>query len=286
MTTDAARRDWPAARRLRTGPVLYWWAESLAVLTFYVGYSTVRNNTNASPSAAFDNAIRLMDWQRTLHIDVELTLQQWALHFEPLIVLCNYFYGSLHFVVTIAAALFLFRRFPDDYPRFRHTLGAATALALIGFAAFPLMPPRLLDCYADDGNIANCYVDGADPTTDEFGFVDTLARDPAIWSFNSGAMSKLSNQFAAMPSVHCAWALWCATVFVPRVRRRWARWLAGLYPLLTVVVIVLTANHYLLDAVGGFAAFGLGHLIAHRFTRAGRATEAPAEVSGLLVRGG
>jgi hypothetical protein len=56
-----------------------------------------------------------------------------------------------------------------------------------------------------------------------FGFEDTLAKDPAFWSFNSGAVSKISNQFAAMPSVHCAWALWCAIALVPRLRRRWAK---------------------------------------------------------------
>jgi membrane-associated phospholipid phosphatase len=83
-------------------------------------------------------------------------------------------------------------------------------------------------------------------------------------------MSKVSNQFAAMPSVHCAWALWCAIALAPRLKRRWARIAAALYPALTVMVIVLTANHYLLDAVGGFFVLGLGWVIAHRFTRAGR----------------
>jgi hypothetical protein len=269
--TLVARRRWRGAKVLRSGHALYWWMEIAAILVFYVVYSTVRNSTNASPATAYDNAKRLIDWQQTLHINVEETLQDWALHIRPLIIACNYFYGSLHFVVTIGAAVFLFRRFPDDFPRLRNTLGIGTALALLGFAFFPLMPPRLLDCYADDGDITLCWVDGNEPTTDEWGFVDTLARDPAIWSFSSGAMSKVSNQFAAMPSVHCAWALWCAVVLVPRLRRRWAKVLAALYPALTVVVIVLTANHYLLDAVGGFLVFGAGYAIAHRVTRAGRA---------------
>ena len=75
-------------------------------------------------------------------------------------------------------------------------------LALIGFKLFPLMPPRLL-------------LDAS------YGFVDTLARYPTFWSFNSGAVSKISNQYAAMPSVHVAWATWCALVFAPRVKHRW-----------------------------------------------------------------
>jgi hypothetical protein len=102
------------------------------------------------------------------------------------------------------------------------------------------------------------------------GFFDTLAKDPAFWSFNSGAVNKISNQFAAMPSVHCAWAGWCACALVPRLRHGWAKVLAVLYPVTTVTVIVVTANHYFLDAAGGFTVLGLGYLLSRLFTRAGR----------------
>jgi membrane-associated phospholipid phosphatase len=115
---------------------------------------------------------------------------------------------------------------------------------------WPLMPPRLLPA--------------------SYGFVDTLAKYPTFWTFNSGAVNKISNQYAAMPSVHCAWALWCACALVPRVRHIWAKALAVLYPVCTVTAIVLTGNHYFLDAVGGFAVLGIGNLLARAFTRAGR----------------
>src|SRR5690606_10905096 len=85
-----------------------------------------------------------------------------------------------------------------------------------------------------------------------------------------GAVNKISNQFAAMPSVHCAWALWCTCALVPRVKSTWAKVLAILYPVGTVTTIVLTANHYFLDAVGGFLVLGVGYLLARLFTRAGR----------------
>ena len=84
-------------------------------------------------------------------------------------------------------------------------------------------------------------------------------------------MKKISNQFAAMPSVHCCWALWCACALVPRLKHPWAKWLAALYPVFTVTVIVITANHYFLDAVGGFVIFGIGYVVARLVTRAGRA---------------
>ena len=78
-----------------------------------------------------------------------------------------------------------------------------------------------------------------------------------------------------MPSVHCAWALWCTCALVPRVKHTWAKVLAILYPVGTVTSITLTANHYLLDAVGGFIVLGAGYLIARLFTRAGRRARRP-----------
>jgi hypothetical protein len=249
-------RRLPAAKVLRDGHVIYWWAEILAIGLFYLIYSTIRNADRLRTEAAFNHAKQLMDLQSAFGINHELTFNEWALHFKPLVIGSNYFYGSMHFVVTIGVAVYLFRKWPDDYPRWRNTIGIATALALIGFRFWPLMPPRLLDTMS-----------GTD-----YGFVDTLAKYPTLWTFNSGAMKNLSNQYAAMPSVHCAWALWCACALVPRVRATWAKVLAGLYPAMTVFVIVITANHFFLDAVGGFAILGIGYVGARLLTRAGRGT--------------
>jgi len=255
--TDVRRlhRRMPGSRVLRDGTVLYWWAEIASAVVFYVIYSTIRNAHGTSPTAARRNALDLMSLQRSLGINHERLLQEWALGFKPLIIACNYFYGSLHFVVTTGVLVFLYRKFSDDFPLWRNTLAIATGLALIGFMFFPLMPPRLLPAH--------------------FGFVDTLARYPTFWTFKSGAINKISNQFAAMPSVHCAWALWCAVVLVPRLRRTWAKVLAAIYPVMTVVAIILTANHYFLDVAGGFAALAFGYLLARLVTRAGRG-QAPA----------
>jgi len=246
----AWRRRLPGARVLADGAVLYWWLEILLMAAFYVAYSAVRNGNEGDSLTAFQNARALIDVQRFLGIYHEQTIQAWALHVRPLVIGANYYYGSLHFVVTIGALVYLFVKWRDDYPLWRNTLWVTTAIALIGFTLWPLMPPRLLP--------------------HSYGFVDTLARYPTFWSFNQGAVNRISNQFAAMPSVHCAWAMWCACVFVPRVRARWCRWLAAAYPVLTVVAIVLTANHYFFDAVGGFTVLLLGYVASRRFTRAGR----------------
>jgi PAP2 superfamily len=246
----------PGGRRLRDGHCIYWWLEILAIVAFYLVYSAIRNANEGSTAEAFTHAKELIRIQEFLGINHELILQEWALHFKPLIIACNYFYGSLHFVVTAGVGIYLFRKWSNDWPLWRNTLAITTGLALIGFILWPLMPPRLLP--------------------ESYGFVDTLAEYPTFWSFNSGAVSKVSNQFAAMPSVHCAWALWCTCVMVPRARRNWVKVAFALYPVGTIIVIVLTGNHYVLDAAGGFAVLGVGYLAARTFTRAGQGQPVPA----------
>ena len=100
-----------------------------------------------------------------------------------------------------------------------------------------------------------------------YGFVDSLAKYPTFWSFDSGAIQNISNQYAAMPSLHFGWSSWCALVMAPTFRRRWARGLMWAYPFVTLFAIVVTANHYVLDAVGGAAALGLGFLLGRLVTQ-------------------
>jgi hypothetical protein len=243
-------------RRSAGGPIvrrLYWWREVLITLVLYQVYSAIRNVSEGGKEVAFRHAQQLMEWQSALGINHEETLQSWALNSRPLIIFMNYIYGSLHFIVTAGAVIFLYRKFPGDYPRWRNTLALTTILALIGFIFWPLMPPRLL----------HTVVPG------QYDFVDTLARYPTFWSFESGAINEISNQYAAMPSLHLGWSLFCAAALAPRLRRRPARVAAALYPLLTLAAIVLTANHFVLDAAGGAVVFLAGYWLARRFTRPG-----------------
>jgi hypothetical protein len=162
----------------------------------------------------------------------------------------DFYYGTAHFVVTIGALIWLFRREPKRYPLWRNTLAVTTGLALIGFAIYPLMPPRLLDTLMRTN----------------FGFVDTLERFGGGWSFHSDAMEKVSNQFAAMPSLHIAWALWCACVLYPACHKRWTKALVVAYPAITLFAVVVTANHYFLDGLGGLVVFGVGFGVARAIT--------------------
>ena len=108
-----------------------------------------------------------------------------------------------------------------------------------------------------------------------YGFVDTLEHYGSLWSFDSGSMQKISNQYAAMPSLHFAWSLWCALLLIPVLRRNWTKVLAGLYPAFTLFAVVVTANHYIIDAAAGAVCLGLGYVIAGVITRRWN----PAEVT-------
>ncbi len=244
----------PAGARLDRPARLRWWKEALYIAAFYAVYSVVRNQFGSAavgPDEAFDNArliIRMERWVGSYH---EETIQEWFLDDRAFVQFWNLFYGTFHFVVTAVAIIWLFRRQPWRYVRWRTTLAATTAVALLGFALFPLMPPRLLPA--------------------DYGFVDTLRDFGGLWSFDDGAMSKVSNQYAAMPSLHFGWSLWCCLVFLPALTRPWARALVMAYPVATLFAIVVTANHFWLDAAGGAAALGFGILVGRWWDRRSRA---------------
>ena len=268
------RRNFFAGRTLSNGRRLFWWREVLIVIVVDVVYETVRNLSAGKPDKAYANALRIIDWQKSLGIWHEKGVQNFALDFTPLIVFANYFYGSVYVAATLFTLVFLYRRFPDDYPLFRNTLMIGTLGGLIGFALFPLMPPRLLDdtVLLQGINAGNW-----------FGFVDTLVQYPTFWSFNDETMKTISNQFAAMPSLHCGWAFWGCIALLPRMRNWWSKSLVILYPVMTVYVVVITGNHYVLDAVAGFALFTVAYLIARQFSRARRAI--PIELADVTSAG-
>ena len=229
-----------------TAPRLYWWRELLTIAAFYGVYTLVRNQGIASNNTRLARhharqVIRIEEFLSSFH---ERAVQHAFIHLKWFIQFWDVYYGSFHFIVTIIAIVWLFRKAPERYPTWRNTLAVTVAIALIGFTFYPLMPPRLLPAH--------------------YGFVDTLQKIGGLWSFDSGTMSKISNQYAAMPSLHCAWATWCACVLAPGLKHWWSKALMVAYPFVTLFAIVVTANHYWLDAAGGVAALGLGYLIGGR----------------------
>jgi len=211
-----------------------WWREVLIVAAFYGLYSLVRDlrgDRPVSAAQALTNAKRVISLERWVHAFHEAAIQQDFLSHRWLIEACDDYYGSLHFLAVIAVLVVLFLYFPDRYRFWRNALAISTGLALVGFSVFPVMPPRLLPA--------------------SYHFVDTLKMVGGLWNFNSGPIEGVSNQYAAMPSLHTAWALWSALAAMSVIRPLWSKVLVALYPIATVFAIVVTANHYFADALAG-----------------------------------
>jgi hypothetical protein len=229
-----------------------WWQELLFVGICYELYSLVRNAVPEHERPAFGRAADLLHLEHRLHIGVEQSVNAFVASRDALAYVCNYYYATLHFLVTIGVMVWLYHRHPLRYRSLRTVLLATNIVALAGFWLYALAPPRMLA-----GR----------------GFVDTVVSFHTWGSWGSSGVDAASNQFAAMPSLHIGWALWCAIVVVSLAERRWLRVAAVIYPLLTLFVIVGTANHYLLDAVGGAVVVGLGFWIERLLS--GRSPFAP-----------
>lgn len=240
--------DVTAPRAVKRGD---WWREVLVVIAFYGLYTLVRDLRGDKPVSeyqAFLNARRIIHLERWVGMFHERNVQDAVLSQRWLIELCDDYYGTLHFIVTVGVLVLLFLKFPTSYRKWRNILALATGAALIGFYFFPLMPPRLLP--------------------PGYGFVDTLQKIGGIWNFSSGPVNDVSDQYAAMPSLHTAWALWSACALSSVIRPLWGRVAVFLYPAFTVFAIVVTANHFFADAIAGVALIGVSAAIALPVTSA------------------
>ena len=234
---------------------LLWMRELLLIGICYVFYSWVRNqfgSASVSAETAYRNAEYMIDLEKFFGLYLEPDIQRWFLDWEWFLRFWNIFYGTLHFGVTLGVLLFLYIRKPLDYPKWRTVGLTTTGLALIGFATFPLMPPRLL---------GNCRPVGA---CVESPFLDTMAEYGGLWSFDSGLMESFSNQYAAMPSLHFAWALWSYLAVRKHLETVGMNFAMALYPAVTLFAIVVTANHYWIDAVGGVLVLYLSYVVGTR----------------------
>lgn len=228
---------------------LRWYREVLLIAVFYFLYSLARDIHGSNIDArkeATTNAHRVIALERHLHVFHEAAVQQHFVHHHLFIQLWDAYYGSVHFVAVVAVLLLLFFRFPERYQLWRNTLAITTALALIGFILFPLLPPRLLEA--------------------PYHFIDTVDDIGGLWSFKSKSLEDVSNLYAAMPSLHTAWSAWCALALMPVIPRRLLRPAVLLYPLATIFCIVITANHYFADAVGGLVGLGIAYVLARQLT--------------------
>jgi hypothetical protein len=220
---------------------LAWWLETLVIFVGYQLFESVRTHVSGSATTAARNArtvINLERWTWTYH---EHRIQQWVLPHRYFVEGLDLYYGTVHFVVPPLVLAWLWRRFPDRYRRWRNALVITTLVGLVVFALYPLTPPRLM------------------PRS--YGFIDTLRVYGGQGPLDSNKFKDL-NPFAAMPSLHLAWSTWCACALAATVTRRWLKVVVFAYPAITLFVVMATANHWFIDAVGGWVALGAGWELA------------------------
>ncbi|WP_282083414.1 phosphatase PAP2 family protein [Streptomyces tendae] len=227
-------------------PRLRWWTELPLIVLVYACYSAGRLLVRGDVSDAVDHGLAILDIEKALHLNAEHPLNRLFTR-EPWIgVPADFWYASLHYVVTPAILVWLFRSRAVRYRAARTWLMTSTFIGLIGFTLLPTCPPRLLDA--------------------GHGFVDTMAQYSSYgwWGGEASAprgLGGMTNQYAAMPSLHVGWALWCGVMLWRHGGTRTAKVAGVVYPLVTTIVVMGTANHYFLDAVAGAAVMGAGLLL-------------------------
>jgi PAP2 superfamily protein len=201
----------------------------LALFAFaYYAYRLVRGLVHDQAGLAFENARSLVDIERALGLFFEPGLQAWARGDEWLLTAANWMYVHSHFAVTTAFLVWLYLARNHAFYFVRNMFMVAMGLALVGYMAFPTAPPRFLP---------------------EWGFTDTVAAFVGAAAERSADV--LYNPFAAVPSMHVAFALMIAVPAVRLVKRRSLRLLWSVYPVVVTFVVVVTANHFWLDAALG-----------------------------------
>lgn len=237
----------PWTRRIRHG----WAVETALGVALYLAYDELRSRVSGSATVALAHGYDIVRIERAVGLYREHRVQQAFIGWPAVLSFWNMYYGTIHFVLPVVALVTLWRKAPARYVRWRNTLLLMLTFGLLGFWLYPLMPPRLMP--------------------HRFGFVDSAAK-----YFNFGPQQRVvlrhgiptaasraafGNLFAAMPSLHAGWSMWSALALAPVVRRPGLRALVLLYPLVTMFAVVVTANHWILDAIGGWVALALAWLI-------------------------
>jgi len=233
----------PAAKGLglRTRQLLLrmtWWREVLLLVTWYELYELGRRLTPAHPRLALAHARGVMSLENHLHIGVERSINEVFAQHGWLGAAAGYWYALAHFVVTVGVLIWLYLRRPNLYRSARTILVLASVAAIVVFWLYPVAPPRLAESGLIDTNVVH-NIFGVAHAEKSGGFV---------------------NIYAAVHSLHAGWAIWVAATLTRAFPRSKARLLIWLYPLTTILVVLGTANHYLVDVIAGGAAVALAGL--------------------------
>jgi PAP2 superfamily len=218
------------------------------VAVLLAAYEEIRWHMVQAGGAAASHALSVVSAERTLGLFHERAVQALFTPWDSVTDAFNTYYGGTHFLVPAAILAWLLLRHPERYARARTALAVMTAVAFVCFWIYPVAPPRLLPA--------------------SFGFVDTL-RAAGAGHLEGSLINTAGDQYASMPSLHVAWAVWCALALYPMFRHWALRVLVVAYPVVTTLVVVATGNHYFLDAAAGTLLAGLVWAVVSRAARTG-----------------
>ena len=217
----------------------------LAVVLGAVGaYEAARLAMEPNWSQAFANANRVESVEQVLGFAWEQSLQRAFLALPNLVAAFNLFYFIGHFLITAIFFFWLYHRSRDGFRSFRDGFLAATAIAVVIHWLFPTAPPRLAGVGLEDTLLVLSGIDIGSPHS-----------------------SALSNPVAAVPSLHAAYALGVGIGMMRYARSHLVRLAGAIYPPLVVLTIVVTGNHFVLDAIAGMAVLGVGFGLARAVRR-------------------
>jgi hypothetical protein len=263
--TRSGRRSGSARARLASLPRRLtflrrgtsWWREILLIGILYGAYEISRGLGDVKVGAALANGRAILHLEQVWHLAPERVLNGALEHATFIAVIASYFYSLMHYIVTPVVLVWMYRKHRDHYGPARTALAISTAVGLIGYLLLPTAPPRMVA---------------------HSGLRDTLA-DTQHWGWWGGegsvprGLGTFTNQFAAMPSLHVGWSIWCGVLIATYARRRWVKALGIAYPIATTLVVMATGNHYLLDAIAGALVMAAGALLSNALPR--RATAVP-----------
>jgi uncharacterized membrane protein YbhN (UPF0104 family) len=227
-----------------------------------MAYELSRTFAVGDRSTALRHSRSIVSTERSLGLFHELDLQQWALHAPSIVMsVANWTYFNCQFTLTFGFVLFVYLRRNEFYTRLRNLIATVNVIGLAGYIFYPAAPPRMLT---------------------DLGFVDSLNQTGV--NHHSGLIAMLSNPYAAMPSLHTAYAITIGATGFAMTRNRFRfAWIG--YPALVVFSIVVTANHFFLDAIAGAGVAATAFLLVSspriRRVAAAAAAAAIAAVAGI-----
>ena len=227
----------------------------------FAAYFGVRAVTQGSRADAVAHARDLVSLERWLHLYHEPALQSAITDHRWLVTLMNWVYVWGHWPVIVAVGVWLFLRVPEGYRRIRNAFFISGAIGMVFFVGFPVAPPRLVN---------------------GLGFADTVTQ--YSHAYRALQPPSLVNRFAAFPSLHLGWDLLVGIALVTYASRPAARAFGVAMPLLMAMAVVLTANHWLIDIVGGVVVSLAGLAIAAWITRPGEQGQTPSTDSPIPRR--